>query len=106
MKVHQFVTELQCIIIIKRVEADAKGLVLECATLVEPSSRRTESPPAFRMSIKLSAKMMHSINFVGTVIIIVKRKQKRAVRFARRCAASEKIPPSHQINSKATKPKG
>ena len=64
--------------IIKRVEADAKGLVLECATLVEPSSSRTESPPAFRMSIKLSAKMMHSINFVGTVIIIVKRKQNRA----------------------------
>ena len=30
MKVHQFVTELQCIIIIKRVEADAKGLFGSC----------------------------------------------------------------------------
>ena len=35
-----------------------------------------ESPPAFRMSIKLSAKMMHSINFVGTMIIIVKRTKR------------------------------
>ena len=32
-KVHQFVTELQCIIIIKRVEADAKGLFGSCAKL-------------------------------------------------------------------------
>ena len=58
---------------------------VECATRSYKSL--PESSPAFRMSIKLSAKMMHSINFVGTMIIIVKRiAHRRLRRRARNCA--------------------